>query len=168
MGLKDELKLKKGFEVPEHEAVLSVYFTASMLKKRADRFFSEHGTTDVQYNLLLLLYYQADDSGGLSQVSLSEMMLVNRANITSLVDRMEEAGLVKRHDDPQDRRTKIVKLTARAKKMVNKIDGDYIKEVREIMSGLSKAETQRLVKILAKVRENIPFRVVNSRVDNCK
>ena len=96
MSLKEELKLKKGFDIVEHEALLNIYYTASLLKKRADVFFKTFGLTDVQFNVMMLLHYHSGTQDGLSQAQLSDMMLVNRANITTLIDRMEKASLVMR------------------------------------------------------------------------
>src|SRR4030043_335836 len=112
MALEEELKLKKGFDILGHEALLNIYYTANLLKKRADVLFRVSGLTDVQYNVMALLTYQAGEGGGLSQAQLSDMMLVNRANITTLIDRMEKAGLVIR-TSASDRRTNIIKLTAK-------------------------------------------------------
>ena len=55
MSLKEELKLKKGFDIVEHEALLNIYYTASLLKKRADAFFKSFSLTDVQFNVMMLL-----------------------------------------------------------------------------------------------------------------
>lgn len=155
MSLKDELKLKKDFETTEHEALLNIYHSASLLKKQAAAFFSEHATTDVQFNLLLLLYRNSDATGGLTQVQLSDMMLVNRANITSLIDRMENAGLVARTDDPADRRSNIIRLTSKGRKLIEKIEKDYIDEIRRIMSVLKDNEMKNLITMLEKVRANL-------------
>lgn len=44
------------------------------------------------------------------------MMLVSRANITGLVDRLERDGLVYREADPRDRRSLRAKITAQGGK----------------------------------------------------
>ena len=75
MALKEELGLKTDFASPAHEALLSIYYTASIMKKRADDFFGQFGLTDVQFNLLNLLYYESGKEGGLSQAQISDMML---------------------------------------------------------------------------------------------
>ncbi len=155
MSLKDELHLRKGFSVAEHEAILNIYYTASMIKKRATQFFAAHGVTDVQFNMMLLLFHQSPPRGGLSQVELSEMMLVNRANITSLVDRMEKAGLVRRKADPDDRRSNIVMLSAKGRRILQKVDKEYIAEVKSIMSSLKQSDVRKLTSMLEKLRENI-------------
>jgi DNA-binding MarR family transcriptional regulator len=155
MPLKEELKLKKGFEMAEHEALLNIYYTTTSLKKRADVFFKTFGLTDVQFNVLMLLTYQGGPEEGLSQAELSNMMLVNRANITTLIDRMEKASLVVRTSVSNDRRTNIIKLTAKGKKIFEKTEPLYVEMVKLAMAGCNQAEQKKLVATLEKVRANI-------------
>jgi len=154
MSLKEELKFKKGFEMAEHEALLNIYYTTTSLKKRADVFFKTFGLTDVQFNVLMLLTYQGL-SDGLSQAQLSDMMLVNRANITTLIDRMEKASLVERTSDSADRRTNIIRLTAKGKKVFEKAEPFYLEQVKQAMAGFNPAEQKKLITVLEKVRANI-------------
>jgi len=155
MSLKEELKLKKGFSIVEHEAVLNVYFTAACLKKRADAFFKSFSLTDVQFNVMMLLVYQAGTEGGLSQAQLSDMMLVNRANITTLIDRMEKAGLVIRTSDSADRRTNIIRLTAKGKNFYTKAEPYYDQQIKKMMTGLNQSEQKKLISTLEKVRAGL-------------
>ena len=155
MTLKQELGLKQGFKEPAHEALLNVYYTASMMKKKADAFFAQYGLTDVQFNLLTLLYFQSGKEGGLSQAKISDMMLVNRANITSLVDRMEKAGIVTRDAHSKDRRFNIVKLTPKGKNLFEKVEPVYIRQVKKVMSPLSERELNSLMRLLEKIRQQL-------------
>ena len=155
MALLQELGLKKPIVLLQHEALLNVYYTASCLKKKADVFFAPFGLTDVQFNLLTLLYFQSGKEGGLSQAQISDMMLVNRANITSLVDRMEKAGLVKRNAHSNDRRFNIIKLTAKGEKLFTKVEPLYIEQIRKVMSALNQAQMKTLMGILEKVRQTL-------------
>jgi DNA-binding MarR family transcriptional regulator len=157
MTLKQELGLKQGFKEPAHEALLNVYYTASMMKKKADSFFAQYGLTDVQFNLLTLLYFQSGKEGGLSQAKISDMMLVNRANITSLVDRMEKAVLVTRDAHKKDRRFNIVKLTTKGRMLLEKVDPYYNGQIRKVMSPLSRSEMKTLMRLLEKVREKLRY-----------
>jgi DNA-binding MarR family transcriptional regulator len=155
MTLKDELGLKKEFASPAHEALLSIYYTASIMKKRADDFFGQFGLTDVQFNMMNLLYYESGKEGGLSQAQISNMMLVNRANITSLVDRMEKAELVTRTAHASDRRYNIIKLTGKGKNLYTKVEPHYLEKIKEVMTPLDAADTRKLTTILEKVRRTI-------------
>lgn len=154
MSLKEELKLKRGFDVVEHEAMLNIYFTTASLKKRADAFFKTLGLTDVQFNVMMLLNYQGGDDG-LSQVQLSDMMLVNRANVTTLIDRMEKTALVARTSLSGDRRTNIIKMTSKGKKLFEKALPLYEKIIKKAMTGFSQLELNKLISVLEKVRANV-------------
>ncbi len=154
MALQYELNMNKPIKLGAHEALLNIYYTTAKIKKRADEFFRPFGLTDVQFNLMMLLSHQSEKEGGLSQAQISEMMLVNRANITSLIDRMESADLVKR-TPAADRRVNIVKLTAKGKNKLAKIEPAYAKGVKEAMSALGNNEQKQLIKLLEKVRNRI-------------
>ncbi len=155
MGLKEELGVKKDFASLAHEALLNIYYTASMMKKKADGFFGQFGLTDVQFNLMNLLYYESGKDGGLSQAKISEMMLVNRANITSLVDRMEKAELVTRTSHANDRRYNIIKLTSKGKNLYTKVEPHYLEKVNAVMSSLNNIEMKHLTETLEKIRSKL-------------
>jgi len=155
MSLEQELGLRKPIQVLSHRSLLNIYYTASCLKKRADEFFRPFGLTDVQFNALMLLEHQSASDGGLNQAQLSDMMLVNRANVTSLIDRMEKAGLVVRTSAAADRRYNIVKLTGRGKKVLAQVEPLYAKEVKKIMAPLKEAERKKLVAMLEKIRSKL-------------
>lgn len=152
MSLKDELGLNKSFATVGHEALLNIYFTSTCIKKRSGEFLREFGLTDVQLNLMMMLGHQSPRGGGLSQAQLSDMMLVNRANITTLIDRMEKGGFVVRTPDAGDRRTNIIKLTRRGKAILEKVEPRYGEEVKRIMSALKQSEQKKLIEFLEKVR----------------
>ena len=148
MSLKDELGLNQSFATVGHEALLNIYFTSTCIKKRSGEFLREFGLTDVQLNLMMMLGHQSPRGGGLSQAQLSDMMLVNRANITTLSDRMEKGGFVVRTAAVGDRRTNIIKLTRRGKAILEKVEPRYGEEVKRIMSALKQSEQKKLIEFL--------------------
>jgi DNA-binding MarR family transcriptional regulator len=154
VGLKEELHLNKAFACPEHEAILNVYLTGAQIRKWGSDFLRRFALTDVQFNLLMILKCQGQTED-LSQARLSEMMLVNRANITGLVDRLEKAGLVRRTGDPKDRRTNRIILTPKGKALINKVDPLYGKEMRRMMKGLTGRDIRELIRFCEKIRSNL-------------
>ncbi|HPD48341.1 MAG TPA: MarR family transcriptional regulator [Anaerohalosphaeraceae bacterium] len=155
MSLNEELGLRHPIATTGHEALLNIYFTSVCIRKRATEFLRRYGLTDVQVNVLMLLKHQADEGEGLSQSQLSSMMLVNRANVTGLVDRLEQAKLVMRTTDPADRRSNVVRLTQRGRRLLEKVEPAYGREVARIMEVLTAAEQRRLIGLLERVRANI-------------
>ena len=158
MSLEFELCLRRPIALLAHEALLNTYYASSCLRKKAGEFFRPFGLTDVQFNLMMLLKYQSGHEEGLSQAQLSDMMLVNRANITSLIDRMEKANFVVRTPAPSDRRSNIVKLTSRGRKLLARIEPLYTNEVKRIMAVLKQTEQKTLIAMLEKIRGNISER----------
>jgi DNA-binding MarR family transcriptional regulator len=69
---------------------------------------------------------------------------------------MEKAGFVIRTPAPTDRRSNIVKLTGEGRNLLAKIEPLYFDQVRQIMAALKQADQENLVKMLEKVRHNIP------------
>lgn len=155
MSLQSELGMKSGFHNRPHEALLSIYYTAARVRKRAGDFFRNYGLTDVQYNVLSLLVYEGEENGGLTQVQLSRMMLVNRANITTLIDRMEKAELVVRRPVPNDRRYNVVQITAHGEEMYHSVSAKYGARIAEIMNVLDESELDKMIEALQKLRENL-------------
>lgn len=74
-----------------------------------DRSLKDLNITSAQHELLANLLAVSPD--GLSQKRLAELLFVTKGNITGLVKRLEERGLIERQDDPEDRRKNIVTLT---------------------------------------------------------
>jgi len=154
MSLEEELKLRKPIELLPQKMLLTVYHTASCIKKEAGEFFQSFGLTRVQYNVLTLLGRQVGPDEGLTQAQLSEMMVVNRANMTSLIDRMEKAGLVIR-TAAADRRYKVIKLTKKGTELFLKVEPLYLEEIKKRMAPLKESEQENLVILLEKVRQYI-------------
>ena len=143
------------FNIPQHDSLLNIFFTGVLLRKRAREFFARHGITEVQFNVLALIHDQAGWDGGLTQVELSRLLLVNRSNITSLIDRMEQGGFVTRAPDPDDRRNKVVRLTPKGRKRLLAVEGLYCAEVKRVMEGLTVEEMRTLNVMLGKIREKL-------------
>ncbi len=154
MPLAQELNLRRGFATVGHEALLNIYFTAVCLRKFAVLFLEPFGLTDVQLNLMMLLRHQPPSGEGLSQSELSDMMLVNRPNITSLIDRMERDKLVLR-TATTDRRFNIIKLTRRGRALLDRVEPRYAREVSRVISTLSQTEQRRLIHLLETIRRTL-------------
>ena len=158
MSLEEELHLRAPIKSLAREVMLNLYHTASCIKKKADEFFRQFGLSDVQFNVMMLLTHQSGPeraaSPGLSQGQISEMMLVNRANITSLIDRMEKAALVTRTTAPKDRRSNIIQLTDYGNKLLAKVEPLYMREI-EKAAVLKESEQEALIAMLERVRANL-------------
>lgn len=153
MKLHQELKLKQPLASVNHEALLSLVRTSSLMQKLSDRFFSRFGLTDVQFNILMIL--KEHGSAGLSQQELSEHLIVTKSNVVGLIDRLERSGYVKRMSHPSDRRFNQIVLTPAGRKLELKIEESYFTEVDKMMNALSNPQKRAVIQAMERIRQYI-------------
>jgi len=120
-----------------HELTRAVLTTADVFLREGQRLFRPHGITAAQYNVLSVL---AAAGEGISQRELGDVLVVDRSNVTGLVDRMEKAGWVRRTDDPADRRVYRVMLTSAGRRLWEKIAPAYEAVVLQVVEGLTERQ----------------------------
>jgi DNA-binding MarR family transcriptional regulator len=127
-----------------HEIVAA----ADLFLNQSQRLFRPHGLTAPQYNVLNVLACVADGKG-LSQRELGDILVVDRSNVTGLIDRMEKCGWVRRADDPADRRIYRVELTPKGRKLWARIEPSYREVVAQVTAGLDAKQIQSALTLLA-------------------
>jgi DNA-binding MarR family transcriptional regulator len=133
---------------PGYDLVIQVMSVANVMVKESHRLFRPHGISEAQFNVLNVL---GPESAGLSQRALSDVLVVDRSNITGLLDRMEQSGWVKRADHPSDRRVYVVTLTAEGRKLWQKVLPEYIAVVARVTAGVPPADLKRALVALQKL-----------------
>lgn len=132
-----------------HEALVSVWWTSTLLKKLSRRFFKVGGTSEAQFNLMMALKYS---SKPLTQQELSDKLMVDKSNVTGLLDRLAIAGFIRRKKVASDRRRYHVELTAAGRKRIGKLDSSYAAKVASIMSGFTSKQQDELIALTRKLR----------------
>ena len=89
---------------------------------------------------------------GMTLGELSQRMMVSNGNITGLVDRLREQGLIKRKPSPTDRRVQIVSLSAEGKRVFRAMARANADWVGEIFSDLTQDDIETLMTLLAKTK----------------
>ena len=108
MSLQTELGLQAPFKDIRHEAVLNIVRTANQFASKAAQLFRQFDLTEAQFNVLFALKFASED---ITQAELGKRLVVTRASITSVLDKLESKNLVKRVDVPNNRRIHHVVLT---------------------------------------------------------
>jgi DNA-binding MarR family transcriptional regulator len=89
---------------------------------------------------------------GMTLGELSQRMMVSNGNVTGLVDRLVEQGLISRRPSPKDRRAQIVSLTAQGRKFFRamaRANGDWM---GDLFADLSGDDIATLMRLLAKTK----------------
>jgi len=76
---------------------------------------------------------------------------VTRGNITGLIDRLEERGLVERVPDETDRRSINARLTPAGEALAGEVVPHIQACLTEVFSGFSATERETLVELLEKL-----------------
>ncbi len=100
-----------------------------MVTKYYNRKLVPYGITYNHYFILLCLWKQ----DGVNIKDLAEQLCLEGASLTGHLDRMERIGLLRRADDPKDRRAILIFLTARGWELRDKLE-PLISELRMVLT----------------------------------
>ena len=138
------------FDSPQQEAFLNLWRTYDRLRGLEDELFGRFGLTAQQYNALRLL--RAAHPAKVPTLSLASRLVSRAPDITRLVDKLVERGLVDRERPVDDRRAVHVGVTEVGVAMLDSIANE-VRECHERQLGhLSIEELNTLVELLHKVR----------------
>lgn len=122
-----------------------------LLHRSFDERVRKTGVTSQQARLLLTLDRQPDRN----QAFYAERLEIEPITLCRMVDRMEEAGLVERRADPDDRRARLLHLTERSRGEVERIRAALAGLIETMLDGLSDAEQAQLASMLTRISENL-------------
>lgn len=148
----EELKQTKPFENIEEEVFLNLQRTAQALSADAAGTFKSVGLTPVQYNVLRIL--RGSFEAGLLCGEISERLVTKDSDITRLLDRLENSGLVVRERHARDRRAVVSKITEKGLNILAKLDEPMIESVKKQFALLNEKQLKTLNDLLVLARES--------------
>ena len=149
--LQQDLKQKKRFRSLQQEAYLSVVRTSTALTDAMEDLVKERGISATQYNVLRIL--RGSGAEGLCRNELRDRMLTRMPDMTRLLDRMEDAGLVVRVREGEDRRMVMTRITEKGRRLLDELDAPVLALHKRQMARLTDAELRSLSDLLTLVRE---------------
>ncbi len=112
----------------------------------------QYGLSRSSFNMLALLRHGYPKGLQLSEIG--ELLITSRANITGLVDHLEQKGYVIRVVDANDRRARLAKLTRKGEALIDEIMPSHIDRCISFFSNLRADEVQQLTVLLKKLRHS--------------
>lgn len=110
------------------------------------------GSTLPRFDLLSQLYRSP---GGLTMGEISARLMVTNGNVTGLIGRLVDEGLVDRLQDEDDRRIQWVRLTPKGNKVFSSMAPANQSWVTEAMAELSEGELRQLQSLLGKLKASV-------------
>ena len=151
-GLHDYLECYKFIEDLSGKSIINMVKTVEMMRCVYDSLFEKYGISEPKFSVMLLLYTEAD---GMPLSDIGEKMLVSRANMTGLIDRMERENLVEKCLNPKDKRSTIARLTEKGHALFNSVKDDHIAFSRQMTRALNTQEKESLNGLLEKLQGDI-------------
>lgn len=149
-GLQAELKQKVPFHSRAQEAYLSLLRTADALQTSVGTTLNGFGVTGTQYNALRIL--RGAGAEGLPCSEIGERMITRDPDITRLLNRLQNRGLVVRARTKNDRRVIRGKITAAGLKLLRGMDEPVEKHSREMLKHVGQEKLGQLIELLELVR----------------
>jgi DNA-binding MarR family transcriptional regulator len=149
--LKAEIKQTKPFASLELEALLNLERTADLMMRKATEALKTVDLSPTQYNVLRILKGAGPD--GLACREIGDRMVTKDPDITRLLDRMEDRGLVMRARDSKDRRVVTSRITSKGAKLAEEMEQPLLKLHEQMIGHLGEKKLQTLVDLLEQVRE---------------
>jgi DNA-binding MarR family transcriptional regulator len=137
------------FDSPEQEAYLALWRTYDRLRMLEDDLFAGFELTAQQYNLLRLLRAARDP---VPTLALAERLVSRAPDITRMLDKLEERGLLSRSRSTTDRRTVLVAIQPAGLALIDRISEPLRNCHRRQLGHLSASELKSLTALLKAAR----------------
>ncbi len=148
--LQRDLRQRRPFKSPAHEAVVGLLHTADVVRRRLADVVEPAGITVQQFNVLRILRGAGDE--GLPTLEVAARMIEQMPGITRLLDRLEAKKLVRRQRCERDRRQHLCCITPAGRAVLDHLDGPVRQAGEAALSELASPERQKLIRLLDAVR----------------
>jgi DNA-binding MarR family transcriptional regulator len=151
--LKTEIRQTAPFVSTREEVSLNILRTAALLEHAVAERLKPHGLTPTQYNVLRILRGAGAD--GLCRSEVTERMLTPVPDATRLLDRLEQAGLVARDRNTDDRRFVTARITKLGLRKLSELDDPVARMHDELLGHMAEEDLRRLADLLETSRERM-------------
>jgi DNA-binding MarR family transcriptional regulator len=136
--------------VPRMHAVTSIMRVQQLVLGRLDEILRPHGLTFARYEALVLLTFSR--RGSLPLGKMGERLQVHPTSITSIVQRLEAAGLITRERHPEDGRAVLASITDEGRALVEKATADLL-NADFALPGVTDDDLREISALLKPIRE---------------
>lgn len=125
-----------------------------LVDRQYSRLLKAAGNTELGPSQARILYSMWH-SDGIPIAELCKRTSLSKSTLTTMLDKLEEADFIQRMDDVKDRRSTIIKITAK-EKSVRRRYATVSKDMAEIFyRNFSETEIDRFERSLARILENL-------------
>lgn len=141
--------LQSKFPSPHVEAGLNVLLASQHLREYWDRAFDGLDLTGAQYNVLRIL--NGAHPNGYARFEISRRMIDRAPDMTRMLDRLIERGLVERFRGGDDARKSMARITAKGRALLVKVNPLVAGQMDMIKGRLTVVEQKELSRLCEKI-----------------
>jgi DNA-binding MarR family transcriptional regulator len=120
---------------------------AALAERELETFFGRFALAGGDFDVLATLR-RSDPPHRLTPGELSRSTMVTTGGMTKRLDRLEEAGFIRREPDPRDRRGKLIALTDEGTTLMDDVVAAHVANEHRLVSHLSASQRSRLAALL--------------------
>jgi DNA-binding MarR family transcriptional regulator len=128
---------------------------ARELEQRLEVVYREHGLEAGWHDVLATLR-RSGPPYRLRPTEFTSTLMLTSSGTTKRLDRLEQAGLIARDPDPEDRRGTLITLTPRGRRLIDSVTEAHLENERRLLDALNDAERRRLADLLRKLQLGLP------------
>lgn len=152
-GIQAELKQTKPFSSTGEEASIAILRTADQLQQQLVELLKPYGLSPTQFNALRIL--RGAGEAGLPCSEIGVRMINHDPDITRLLDRLEQRGLVERQRDPKDRRIHVARVTKTGLDLLKGLDKPVAEFHLITTAEIGESNLKSLIRLLDKLRQSL-------------
>ena len=151
--LRDEIKQIKPFSSLEQEAHLNLERTTAVLGHAFAEALKRFDITPTQFNVLRIL--RVAGTAGLCRNEVRDRMIAQVPDVTRLLDRLEEAGLIARERQTADRRQVLTVITEKGLNLLAELDEPVAAMHKRALGHMTAEQLHQLTELLAIARAGV-------------
>jgi len=146
-------KPPKDIDAAGIQAYMTLLRVAGAILAATDAQLEKHNIS--QGRLRLLVQLRLAGEAGVAPWELADHLGISRATITRFLEGLEAHGLVERRASERDRRSQVVRLSARGRGLVSTLLPERVTRIQRLMRALAPAEKRAFVGLLEKIEKNL-------------
>jgi DNA-binding MarR family transcriptional regulator len=128
---------------------------ARELEQRLEPVYAQHGLEPGWHDVLASLR-RTGPPYRLRPSEFTSALMLTSSGTTKRLDRLEQAGLIARDPDPDDRRGTLISLTPAGRELIDAVTAAHLDNERRLLSALTATDQRRLADLLRKLQLGLP------------
>lgn len=122
-----------------------------LMNKHIERELKAYGLARSQFQVI----YFTNKAGEITQKELLQIMQVEPATLTVIIDGLAKKGLLKRSENKKDKRSNVIKLTRRGENVQKKVPSLHEIIEEKMFQTISKSDQKIVMRLISEISHNL-------------